>query len=77
MLCPANYVAISNFSSLYYSAASFTALDRNYLTPFFTSNNGDDDEEGKFDYLKLCHFTKEFMKWMSTVTICIWPDSFI
>ncbi|CAA7039363.1 unnamed protein product [Microthlaspi erraticum] len=32
------------------SAASFTELDRNYLTPFFTSNNGDyDDEEGNTD----------------------------
>ncbi|CAI8590467.1 unnamed protein product [Vicia faba] len=29
------------------SAASFTALDRNYLTPFFTSNNGDDEEEAQ------------------------------
>ncbi|KAJ1420962.1 hypothetical protein SESBI_14112 [Sesbania bispinosa] len=29
------------------SAASFTALDRNYLTPFFTSQNGDEDEEGE------------------------------
>ncbi|EOA34683.1 hypothetical protein CARUB_v10022249mg [Capsella rubella] len=28
------------------SAASFTELDRNYLTPFFTSNNGDYDDEG-------------------------------
>ncbi|CAN8240469.1 unnamed protein product [Cochlearia groenlandica] len=30
------------------TAASFTELDRNYLTPFFTSNNGDydDDDEG-------------------------------
>ncbi|XP_044462647.1 sodium/hydrogen exchanger 6-like [Mangifera indica] len=27
------------------SAASFTALDRNYLTPFFTSHNGDEDED--------------------------------
>ncbi|PRQ28160.1 putative cation/H+ exchanger, cation/H+ exchanger, CPA1 family [Rosa chinensis] len=27
------------------SAASFTALDRNYLTPFFTSQNGDEAEE--------------------------------
>ncbi|KAJ6863871.1 sodium proton exchanger family protein [Populus alba x Populus x berolinensis] len=27
------------------STASFTALDRNYLTPFFTSQNGDDEEE--------------------------------
>ncbi|KAJ0017603.1 hypothetical protein Pint_09618 [Pistacia integerrima] len=27
------------------SAASFTALDRNYLTPFFTSQNGDEDED--------------------------------
>ncbi|XP_004486408.1 sodium/hydrogen exchanger 6 isoform X2 [Cicer arietinum] len=27
------------------SAASFTALDRNYLTPFFTSHNGDEDDE--------------------------------
>ncbi|GAU44627.1 hypothetical protein TSUD_379060 [Trifolium subterraneum] len=35
---------------LHKSAASFTALDRNYLTPFFTSQNGDEDEEGKFEY---------------------------
>ncbi|KAK8495528.1 hypothetical protein V6N12_066088 [Hibiscus sabdariffa] len=27
------------------TAASFSELDRNYLTPFFTSQNGDDDEE--------------------------------
>ncbi|XP_059437165.1 sodium/hydrogen exchanger 6-like [Corylus avellana] len=27
------------------STASFTALDRNYLTPFFTSQNGDEEEE--------------------------------
>ncbi|KAK6269212.1 hypothetical protein QUC31_013372 [Theobroma cacao] len=27
------------------STASFSALDRNYLTPFFTSQNGDDEEE--------------------------------
>ncbi|XP_054802205.1 sodium/hydrogen exchanger 6-like isoform X2 [Prosopis cineraria] len=27
------------------SAASFTALDKNYLTPFFTSQNGDEDDE--------------------------------
>ncbi|KAL0407160.1 UNVERIFIED_CONTAM: Sodium/hydrogen exchanger 6 [Sesamum latifolium] len=26
------------------STASFTALDRNYLTPFFTTQNGDEDE---------------------------------
>lgn len=36
------------------SAASFTALDKNYLTPFFTSQNGDEDDEGKFD-LNFCH----------------------
>ncbi|KAH7546976.1 hypothetical protein FEM48_Zijuj01G0258200 [Ziziphus jujuba var. spinosa] len=29
------------------SAASFTALDRNYLTPFFTSQNGDEDDENE------------------------------
>ncbi|KAK7824140.1 sodium/hydrogen exchanger 6, partial [Quercus suber] len=29
------------------STASFTALDRNYLTPFFTSNNGDEEEDEK------------------------------
>ncbi|KAM7279523.1 hypothetical protein ACFE04_006657 [Oxalis oulophora] len=28
------------------STASFTRLDRNYLTPFFTIQNGDEDEEG-------------------------------
>ncbi|XP_058113398.1 sodium/hydrogen exchanger 6 isoform X2 [Magnolia sinica] len=27
------------------SAASFTALDRNYLTPFFTTQNGDEEEQ--------------------------------
>ncbi|OMO90132.1 sodium/hydrogen exchanger 6-like protein [Corchorus olitorius] len=27
------------------STASFSALDRNYLTPFFTSQNGDDEGE--------------------------------
>ncbi|VFQ60615.1 unnamed protein product [Cuscuta campestris] len=27
------------------SASSFSALDRNYLTPFFTSQNGEDDEQ--------------------------------
>ncbi|KAK4588762.1 hypothetical protein RGQ29_019675 [Quercus rubra] len=27
------------------STASFSALDRNYLTPFFTSHNGDDEED--------------------------------
>ncbi|RDX83538.1 Sodium/hydrogen exchanger 6 [Mucuna pruriens] len=27
------------------SAVSFTALDKNYLTPFFTSQNGDEDDE--------------------------------
>ncbi|KAL0300928.1 UNVERIFIED_CONTAM: Sodium/hydrogen exchanger 6 [Sesamum radiatum] len=27
------------------STASFTALDRNYLTPFFTTQNGDDEDE--------------------------------
>ncbi|XP_010539551.1 PREDICTED: sodium/hydrogen exchanger 6 isoform X2 [Tarenaya hassleriana] len=31
------------------SAASFTELDRNYLTPFFTSNNGDDDDDDDDD----------------------------
>ncbi|KAJ7967896.1 Sodium/hydrogen exchanger [Quillaja saponaria] len=30
---------------LHKSAASFTALDRNYLTPFFTIQNGDEDNE--------------------------------
>ncbi|KAL5732028.1 Sodium/hydrogen exchanger 6 [Ranunculus cassubicifolius] len=27
------------------SAATFTALDRNYLTPFFTTQNGDDEDD--------------------------------
>ncbi|KAF5175045.1 Sodium/hydrogen exchanger [Thalictrum thalictroides] len=40
------------------STASFTALDRNYLTPFFTTQNGDEEEafegEGEGDdYLPL------------------------
>ncbi|KHN14386.1 Sodium/hydrogen exchanger 6 [Glycine soja] len=29
------------------TAASFTALDKNYLTPFFTSQNGDEDDEAE------------------------------
>ncbi|XP_020220834.1 sodium/hydrogen exchanger 6 [Cajanus cajan] len=29
------------------SAASFSALDKNYLTPFFTSQNGDEDDEAE------------------------------
>lgn len=57
--CYLNDVAIANFSLLLFcSAGSFTALDRNYLTPFFTSQNGDEDDEGKFDcnfYSELCH----------------------
>ncbi|KAL5182291.1 Sodium/hydrogen exchanger 6 [Glycine soja] len=28
------------------SAASFTALDKNYPTPFLTSQNGDEEDEG-------------------------------
>ncbi|CAK9182201.1 unnamed protein product [Ilex paraguariensis] len=28
------------------STSSFTALDRNYLTPFFTTQNGDEEEQG-------------------------------
>ncbi|KAK4491873.1 hypothetical protein RD792_002653 [Penstemon davidsonii] len=31
------------------SASSFTALDKNYLTPFFTSHGGDEDEQGKMN----------------------------
>ncbi|XP_052291063.1 sodium/hydrogen exchanger 6 isoform X3 [Citrus sinensis] len=33
------------------SAASFTALDKNYLTPFFTSHNGDEEDEEDEDLL--------------------------
>ncbi|KAK3123796.1 hypothetical protein QOZ80_8AG0636140 [Eleusine coracana subsp. coracana] len=29
------------------STPSFTALDKNYLTPFFTSQNGDTDDEAQ------------------------------
>ncbi|KOM53223.1 hypothetical protein LR48_Vigan09g188200 [Vigna angularis] len=29
------------------SAASFTAIDKNYLTPFFTVQNGDEDDEAE------------------------------
>ncbi|KAL9320683.1 hypothetical protein ACSQ67_012522 [Phaseolus vulgaris] len=32
---------------LHKSAASFTAIDKNYLTPFFTSQNGDEDDEAE------------------------------
>ncbi|KAL0306058.1 UNVERIFIED_CONTAM: Sodium/hydrogen exchanger 6 [Sesamum radiatum] len=31
------------------STASFTAFDKNYLTPFFTSQNGDEDEHGRLN----------------------------
>lgn len=45
-----NDISTSNFSLLFYcSAASFTAIDKNYLTPFFTSQNGDEEDEGKFN----------------------------
>ncbi|KAK8575821.1 hypothetical protein V6N12_063475 [Hibiscus sabdariffa] len=33
------------------SAASFSELDRNYLTPFFTSQNGDDEDEEEDDLM--------------------------
>lgn len=43
-----NHIATPNSALLFcWSAASFTTLDKNYLTPFFTSQNG--DEEGKLD----------------------------
>lgn len=65
------YYCQSNFSLLLHcSAASFTALDKNYLTPFFTSQNGDEDDEGKFDFkffFFLYNFvilTEELMKWI-------------
>ncbi|XP_020590365.1 sodium/hydrogen exchanger 6-like isoform X2 [Phalaenopsis equestris] len=35
----------TRLQELHRSAASFTALDKNYLTPFFTSQNDDDDDE--------------------------------
>jgi len=46
------YVYITQISSFDFSllfccsTASFTALDKNYLTPFFTSQN---EDEGMFD----------------------------
>lgn len=42
-----NSILTTLITSFFYSAASFTALDRNYLTPFFTSQGGEDDDEGK------------------------------
>ncbi|KAE9591560.1 putative cation/H+ exchanger, cation/H+ exchanger, CPA1 family [Lupinus albus] len=38
------------------SATSFTALDKNYLTPFFTSQNGDEEDEA----LPLASSSSEF-----------------
>ncbi|RYR12193.1 hypothetical protein Ahy_B04g069729 isoform C [Arachis hypogaea] len=39
-------VATTNFSlHLSCSAGSFTAIDKNFLTPFFTSQSGDEDDE--------------------------------
>lgn len=35
----------SRLKEFHKSAASFTALDKNYLTPFFTSQNDDDDPD--------------------------------
>ncbi|KAM7262456.1 hypothetical protein ACFE04_000139 [Oxalis oulophora] len=32
------------------STATFSALDRNYLTPFFTSQNGDDDDDNEEEH---------------------------
>ncbi|CAL2251004.1 unnamed protein product [Prunus armeniaca] len=43
------------------STASFTALDRNYLTPFFTSQNGDEVEElGK---IELAWISSSYFHW--------------
>lgn len=33
------------------STASFTALDRNYLTPFFTIQNDDEDDSGNMQFI--------------------------
>ncbi|WZZ05618.1 hypothetical protein YC2023_091539 [Brassica napus] len=43
------------------SAASFTELDKNYLTPFFTSNNGDyddDDDDNEHHHEETTPFTR-------------------
>ncbi|KAJ0256666.1 Sodium/hydrogen exchanger 6 [Hirschfeldia incana] len=43
------------------SAASFTELDKNYLTPFFTSNNGDyddDDDNNEQQHEEITPFTR-------------------
>ncbi|KAL0443093.1 UNVERIFIED_CONTAM: Sodium/hydrogen exchanger 6 [Sesamum latifolium] len=35
------------------STASFTAFDKNYLTPFFTSQNGDENEHGFYSHIAI------------------------
>lgn len=53
------------------STASFTEIDRNYLTPFFTTQSGEEDENGKlaainqilllvelYNQLKFSHITE-------------------
>ncbi|GMN36729.1 hypothetical protein TIFTF001_006260 [Ficus carica] len=41
------------------STTSFSALDRNYLTPFFTSQNGDDEDENESSLLFLYPYTNK------------------
>jgi len=64
-------ISFFDFSLLFCcSAASFTALDKNYLTPFFTSQNEDEENEGMFDlalisnyyYLTFCFLKCCFMR---------------
>ena len=38
------------------STANFRALDKNYLTPFFTTQTGDDEEEANFGKLRELFF---------------------
>ncbi|KAI9122663.1 hypothetical protein K1719_006503 [Acacia pycnantha] len=40
------------------SAKSFTPLDRNYLTLFFTSQSEDEAEDGKFKSISIRSFVK-------------------
>lgn len=49
------WIIINEALPFFLSTASFTALNKNYLTPFFKSRSGDDEEDdhSKNDLIQL------------------------
>lgn len=48
-----SFICWSYFYFLWCSTASFTAIDRNYLTPFFTTQSADEEGAGKIKCLSI------------------------